>query len=198
MAINQVYRNPSPYRSAREGLLKVLASIVNPQQLVAMANLAEATPDGAFVEVGVYHGGSAYHLYEVAVKQSRELHLFDTFTGTPYFTEGLDKHKIDEEFADRDAPKHISHLMPLATLHVGIYPDTHPNDLAPIAFIHCDCDQYLSYCAVIQHLWPLVVSNGILLFDDYPYLDGAKKAVEENFSVNELRQCLGRYYVVKH
>jgi hypothetical protein len=46
-------------------------------------------------------------------------------------------------------------------------------------------------------MWPLVVSGGILLFDDYPYLAGAKKAVEENFSIDELKTCAQRYYVVK-
>lgn len=175
----------------------MLASIIAPYQLDAMMDLAEGTPPGAFVEVGVYHGGSAYRLYEVALRQQRELHLFDTFTGTPVFTEGLDKHKIDDEFADPYAEKAIRYLMPLAQLHVGIYPETHPDDLGPIAFIHCDCDQYLSYMAVISRLWPLVVADGAMLFDDYPYLGGAQRAVDENFPAPSLRRCAGRYYVVK-
>jgi O-methyltransferase len=136
-------------------------------------------------------------LYELALRQGRELHLFDTFTGTPFFTEGLDKHKIDAEFADEDAPKRIRRVMPMAHLYVGIYPDTHPIGLQNLAFIHCDCDQYLSYRAVIDELWPLVVRGGIMLFDDYPYLNGAKKAVEESFAKNMLQKAGERFYVIK-
>src|ERR1700730_12780250 len=153
----------------------MLESIVSLPQLAAMRSLCQTVPKGSFVEVGVFHGGSAYELYKVALQQGRELHLFDTFTGTPFYTEGLDRHRIDSEFADTSAPDHIREMMPEAKLHIGIYPETHPEDLADIAFIHCDCDQYLSYRAVIDKLWPLVVRHGVMLFDDYPYLAGAKK-----------------------
>lgn len=175
----------------------MLESIVSLPQLAAMKSLAQTAPSGCFVEVGVFHGGSAYQLYEVALQQGRDLHLFDTFTGTPFFTEGLDKHRIDAEFADKSAPAHIRDMMPLAQLHIGIYPETHPEDLAEIAFVHCDCDQYLSYRAVIDTMWPLMVRHGIMLFDDYPYLAGAKRAVEETFRVNQLSRCGQRYYVTK-
>src|SRR5258708_32100608 len=175
----------------------MLESIVSLPQLAAMKSLAQTVPLGCFVEVGVFHGGSAYRLYEVALQQGRDLHLFDTFTGTRFFTDGLDRHQIDREFADPNAPAHIRDMMPLAKLHIGIYPDTHPKDLHDIAFVHCDCDQYLSYRAVINRLYPLMVPDGIMLFDDYPYLAGAKKAVEESFAINRLSKCGQRYYVTK-
>jgi len=163
-----------------------------------MCALAETVPPGAFAEIGVFHGGSAWQLYQVTTKQNRELHLFDTFTGTPFHVPGLDRHKIDKEFADIDAPSRIRQLMPTAKLHIGIYPDTHPADMPNVAFIHCDCDQYDSYRAVIDLMWArCAVPGAIMLFDDYPYLAGAKKAVEESFSLVELHQCATRYYVIK-
>ena len=174
-----------------------LPSIVGRSNLIAMRHLAETAPEGCFCEVGVFHGGSAWELYQVTSLQGRELHLFDTFRGTPVHTPGLDKHKIDDEFADEQAPKRIADVMPLAHLHIGVYPDTHPKDLKEIAFIHCDCDQYVSYRAVIDIMWPLVVSNGMMLFDDYPYLGGAKKAVEESFVLSDLHKCGEHFYVVK-
>jgi hypothetical protein len=174
-----------------------IVSIVAKPNLEAMAILASQMPEGDFVEVGVFHGGSAYYLYEVAMMQGRELHLFDTFSGTPVFTEGLDHHKIGAEFADGDAPARIRSLMPMAHLHIGVYPDTHPEGLGRLAFVHCDCDQYISYCAVIGRMWSLLVPGGAILFDDYPYLAGAKRAVEEHFAVERLKKCAGRYYVVK-
>lgn len=175
----------------------MLPSIVAPAQLVANARLAASAPPGDFAEVGVFHGGSAEMLYRVARVQKRGLHLFDTFTGTPCSILGLDKHQVDAEFAAPEAEARIRAQLPEAKLYVGIYPETHPAALPPLAFVHCDCDQYASYIAVIDHMWPLVVPGGILLFDDYPYLGGAKQAVEERFAKADLRLCLQRYFVVK-
>lgn len=172
-------------------------SIIAQGQIEAMKTLARTTPPGDFAEVGVFHGGSAYHLYEVALRSGRELHLFDTFTGTPYHTPGLDHHKIDAEFAAAEAPERIRKLMPTAHLHIGIYPSTHPEGLKDLAFVHCDCDQYLSVKAVIDHMWPLVVPGGIMIFDDYPYLEGARKAVDDAFGATELKKCAARFYMQK-
>lgn len=178
-------------------MLDLLPSIVAPSQLVANTRLASTTPPGAFAEVGVYRGGSAALLYQVAQMQRRSLYLFDTFTGTPYSIDGLDKHKVDAEFAAPGAEAQIRAQLPDAKLYVGIYPDTHPIAMPPLAFVHCDCDQYDSYIAVIERMWPLVVPGGILLFDDYPYLAGAKRAVEEHFAIADLKLCHQRYFVVK-
>jgi len=177
--------------------MRLLPSIIAPAQLNAMSALAYRAPPGAIVEVGVFGGGSAEVLYSVALEQNRELHLFDTFTGTPNYTEGLDRHRVNEEFVSPGAKDRISAILPLAHLHVGVYPETHPKDMLPVAFIHCDCDQYLSYRAVIDHMWPHVVPGGMMLFDDYPYLAGAKRAVEETWALAELKLCFQRYYVVK-
>lgn len=174
-----------------------LPSIIHHYQLEQLVKLAESAPPGHFVEVGVYMGGSASLLYEVAQRQGRELHLFDTFTGTPVSIEGLDKHLVDKEFAAETTPDLIRAFLPDAHLHIGVYPETHPAELAGVAFVHCDCDQYQSYRAVIDNLWPLMVPGGIMIFDDYPYLLGAKKAVEESFPTNALQLCGQRYFVVK-
>jgi O-methyltransferase len=175
----------------------VIESAVSPENRKLLVELAATAPPGCFVEVGVYKGGSAYDLYQVAQKQGRKLHLFDSFRGMPVFTNGLDAFKIGTFMVDRDTPSKLKLLMPEAELHQGIYPHTHPNDLTEIAFIHCDCDQYLSYKAVIEHMWPLVVPGGMMLFDDYPYLGGAKKAVEEAFSQDELIKNGEHFYVKK-
>jgi O-methyltransferase len=174
----------------------VLTTIVAPSQLMYMRELALTAPPGAIAEIGVFRGGSAYVLYGVALQQGRELHLFDTFTGTPV-ARACDKHKVDGEFAAPETPDNIRKLLPAAHLHIGMYPQTHPEDLRDVAFVHCDCDQYDSYVAVINYMWPIMVPGGILLFDDYPYLEGAKLAVEEYFPQEALRLCGQRYYVVK-
>ena len=173
-----------------------LRTIVPQPCIDAMKRLALTSPAGAFAEVGVYQGGSAAELYTIAQAQHRELHLFDTFRGMPVSISGLDYHKRGE-FADVNLPT-IMFNLPEAKFHVGIFPQTLPQNMPPLAFIHCDCDQYESYKAVIAHLWPLLVPGGRLLFDDYPYLLGAKKAVEETFDQASLLDSgSGRYYVEK-
>jgi len=172
-------------------------SIVSESNLKLMCSLLEMLPDGDVVEVGVYHGGSAEWLYKSCIIQNRTLHLFDTFSGTPFWDEELDHHKPGPEFADEEAPAKIRRIMPLAKIYIGEYPKTHPQGLNNLAFVHCDCDQYQSYRSVIDILWPLVVPGGILLFDDYPYLMGAKKAVEESFDIKDLCKCGTRFYVKK-
>ena len=174
-----------------------LVSIVGQLQIQAMLQLAINAPPGDFAEIGVFHGGTAFYLYNLCMTQNRDIHLFDTFQGTPYHVEGLDKHKVDDEFAAPEAPKRIRTIMPLSKLHIGVYPDTHPEGLRDIAFVHCDCDQYESYVAVIDRFWPILVPDGMILFDDYPYLAGAKKAVEERFAPSALKPCGARFYVRK-
>ncbi len=175
-------------------------SIISANNLNAMVQLALKVPEGDFVEVGVYQGGSAWKLYEVAIAQGRRLHLFDSFCGTPVFTEGLDHHTLGHEefYAPDGTIERIEKEMPLAHIYPGTFPYTMPEaGLGNLAFVHVDCDQYESYKACIAHLWPQVVVGGIMLFDDYPYLAGAKKAVDEAFAPHELKLAEARYYVVK-
>ncbi len=87
--------------------------------------------------------------------------------------------------------------MPNAVLHIGVYPSTHPPTLKNLAFVHCDCDQYESIKSVITRMYPLLVERGIMLFDDYPYLTGARMAVDEFFFRGQLQKLGERYYVVK-
>ena len=172
-------------------------SEVSPANLEIMVLLAQSAPPGDFVEIGVYAGGSAYHLYEVAQLQDRTLHLFDTFNGMPVYTEGLDVFRLGTFKPDRHTDIRLQAMMPRAKFYIGLYPETHPSDLPPVAFIHCDCDQYISYRSVIDTMWPLVVPGGIMLFDDYPYLPGAKRAVEETFGQSELLKAGEHFYVIK-
>ena len=58
-------------------------SLLSPEQLEDLAQLARSAPAGAFVEVGVYRGGSARVLCDIAQEQGRTLYLFDTFAGHP-------------------------------------------------------------------------------------------------------------------
>lgn len=156
-------------------------SEVCPQLRNSLMGFASRTPAGPFVEVGVYRGGTAWNLAIVARAQKRKLHLYDTFSGTPYESpEHGDKHKTGD-FSDTSV-EFVQKLIPDAILHPGIFPATYmENPIKGIAFAHIDCDQYLSVKACCEFLWPNVVSGGIMIFDDYIALKGCIKAVDEFF-----------------
>lgn len=144
--------------------------------LDSICEIASECPPGCFVEFGVYKGGSAWHLSRVAERQGRELHLYDTFTGIPY-REDFDPHKVGD-FGDTTYEA-VCAAVPYARVHRGIFPDTLV-PMPPIAFAHVDADQYQSIKAAIEVLGPLMVKGGAMVFDDYPWLPGAVKALEES------------------
>src|SRR4051812_16060221 len=87
----------------------------------AMLELAAGTPDGCFVEVGVYEGGSALVLSGLVAERGSQQYLFDTF----------------------DDPKSMSlvkHYLPRASIHAGKFPDTLPEPMPPIAFCLYDAN----------------------------------------------------------
>jgi len=151
-------------------------SLIAEQNLRDMLNVAGQTPAGAFIEVGVYQGGSAYLLSLVAQDQRRQLHLFDTFEGMPESSE-VDKHQVGD-FSDTSLEQ-VKAIIPDAFFHVGMFPYTLPVNLGRIAFAHIDCDQYESIRAACLLLPSRMVTGGVMYFDDYGCLEGATKAVDE-------------------
>lgn len=175
----------------------MIQSAVSEENRKLLVELARSAPPGPIVEVGVWKGGSAFDLYQLCQEQDRRLLLFDSFRGMPVYTAGVDAFRLGTFMVDRNTPNEIKAVMPEAEIFIGLYPSTHPAELRDVAFIHCDCDQYLSYKAVIEHMWPLVVDGGMMLFDDYPYLGGAQKAVDEAFSPDELHKHGEHFFVMK-
>jgi O-methyltransferase len=172
-----------------------IISLLSANQIDDLVNLATSAPPGAFAEVGVYKGGSAWFLAEVARKQQRNLHLFDTFTGIPE-QDSLDYPIKLGDFADTSFEA-VQKFIPDAIFHVGMFPDTLPSDLEPLAFVHVDCDQYHTCREVIRLLVPLLVPNGIMLFDDYKLTTGVTRAVDESFGRNWQLTGNGKPYVRK-
>lgn len=152
-------------------------SLVSDNAIGHLCRLARGSPPGCLVEVGVYRGGTAWHLAAVAREQGRKLHLYDTFTGIPV-KHGIDRHQIGD-FNDVRLQA-VMEAIPDAHFHVGV---VSRETEAPrgVAFVHVDCDQYESYRAVIERFWPEVVEGGAMLFDDYGHCDGARAAVDESF-----------------
>lgn len=161
-------------------------SLVPPAQIQAMletaAQATAATPGGAFAELGVYKGGTAWHLKKLARKDGRALWLFDTFTGIPHADPSVDHHKVGD-FGDTSIER-VRAAIPEAEYVVGIFPESiGDRELPRFAFVHVDADQYASVRAACEVFGPLMLPGGVMWFDDYGIATtpGATKAVNECF-----------------
>lgn len=146
-----------------------------------LEKLASTAPSGGcFVEVGVYKGGTAWHLAKVARQQSRQLYLYDTFEGIPFRNEEKgDAHKVGD-FRETSLEQ-VQAAIPDAICVKGVFPASIV-EMPPVAFAHVDCDQYQSVKDCIAELFfQRMMPGGIMVFDDYKCLAGATRAVEEAF-----------------
>lgn len=155
----------------------MIKSLVNEEVIRSLIECARLTPRGAFVEVGVYQGGTAQYLSALAEQQGRKIYLYDTFNGIPY--QGVnDAHRIGE-LADTSL-EYVQEHIPYAFVIPGVFPMS-AVEMGPIAFVHLDCDQSQAYRESIDYLMPRMVKGGRMWFDDSPCLDGPRLVVESIF-----------------
>ena len=178
--------------------------------LDAIDHLHVTEVDGAFVECGVWRGGSAMAaaLRLLAGGDRRDLWLYDTYQGmtdpTDADVRARDGLSAEEHFAGARAARPSSRSdwfwaeaslddvrTNLATTGYpqerlrfvqGPVEDTIP-ERAPdrIALLRLDTDWYESTKHELVHLFPRLQSGGILIVDDYHYWRGSRKAVDEYF-----------------
>lgn len=165
-------------------------SLVHPDTIAAMIEVASHCPPGSLVEVGVYKGGTAWHLDKLAIEQNRACFLYDTFTGIPFSTP-IDRH-VPGDFSDTDYEA-VCRAMTCAVVIKGIFPES-AVPMGKVAFAHLDCDQYQSIIESCRYLEPLMVPGGVIWFDDSPVLEGAEKAVRELYE-GRIQEINGKHFV---
>lgn len=167
---------------------------------------------GAFVECGVWRGGSIMaamlRLLQLGVTD-RDFYLYDTFEG---MTEPTDKDTSDysapalkvwqqakdkqelawdgffnkEIFNEESVRQRLIETgYPSKRLHFvrGRVEDTIPGVLPDqIAVLRLDTDWYHSTMHEMQHLYPRLQSCGVLIVDDYGHWKGCRQAIEEYFA----------------
>lgn len=162
-------------------------SLISPEAIGLMLSAARSTPPGAFVEVGVYRGGSAWHLAKLAAEQGRLCVLCDTFEGIP-LQGPRDKHKVGD-FADTSLEA-VRAAIPFPAVFVpGVFPwsmrswETQDG----IAFVHLDCDQEETHRLALAWAWPRLVEGGVVWCDDAHFLPAAGLAVHEFANARGIR-----------
>jgi len=168
--------------------------------------------EGDFVECGVWKGGSILTMIETLKKNKsydRSLYLYDTF-------EGMSEPTVhDKDFTGEDAANLLSEnkkstenamwaYAPFDFVKNVIYNKGYPDDKikmtvgkvedtipgvlpGKIALLRLDTDFYESTRHELEYLFPLLVTGGILIIDDYGCWQGARKAVDEYFEKNKTK-----------
>jgi O-methyltransferase len=158
---------------------------------------------GAVVECGVWRGGSMHAVARTLDRlgdYSRDLYLYDTFEGMTEPTEKdrrvdgqpaaailatSDKQRsstwayasledVQAGFADVPYPSERVHFIK------GRIEDTVPAEVPDeIAILRLDTDWYESTAHEFEHLYPRLVSGGVLIIDDYGFWQGSRQATHE-------------------
>ena len=166
---------------------------------------ATANVKGDVAELGTGTGrGTAYIVSTMsALSLDKKYHAFDTFEGFPSIhendLEGLSEYRKKISVVGHYSGysgKHIENIIRRAQLEKASVPysmisgdvsETIPN-LAKnqkYSFVFIDLDLYEGYKAALEGLYDRVAEGGIILFDEYQYVDewpGAKRAVDEFLS----------------
>jgi hypothetical protein len=159
---------------------------------------------GDIAECGVWRGGSMMVAAATLLSlgdTSRSLYLYDTYEG---MSEPSEKDKsfdgvLAGDKLKQSAPQSgywcyasiedvraniLSTGYPQEKIHLikGKVEETIPQTMPPdLAILRLDTDWYESTLHELNHLYPLLHENGILIIDDYGYWQGARKAVDEYF-----------------
>lgn len=177
-----------------------LASLIDGVEHV----LAAGVP-GAFVECGVWRGGSMMAVALTLLRNGaddRDLYLFDTFAGMTEPTaedvdSAYDGYSLRRMFQRRTnwsgvpasevAAAMASTGYPMERVHLveGPVEETLPSAAPdPIALLWLDTDWYRSTQHEMEHLYPRLTAGGVLVLDDYGHYEGARRAVDEYFAAH--------------
>jgi len=176
---------------------------------------------GALVECGVFKGASLSRFAcfrELLDGQApREIVGFDTFGSFPQTDFEADKAKVQKFVsAAGDQSIAVEQLMGVLAhkrcddrveLVAGNICETVPAFVRSrpdfeIALLNLDTDIYEPAVVILEHLYPRIVSGGLLVLDDYGVFPGETKAVDDYFQGTgiEIRRfpfCATPCYIVK-
>jgi O-methyltransferase len=199
------------YPDFDEKILEIMRAVMpytmtSPERVAALCqavrHIEANNVSGAFVECGVYRGGSSMAA-AMSFTKPRDLYLYDTFEGmsapsTNDWHVGSKRSAADLLSAN-DKSARVWCYSSLEEVRSNMNKTGYPHDLvhciqgrveetiprsAPdeIALLRLDTDWYESTKHELEHLYPRLSPGGILIIDDYGCWAGARKAVDEYFA----------------
>lgn len=161
---------------------------------------------GAFVECGVWRGGVCMLIANTLMAKGmrdRDIYMYDTYAGMPEPTPmdiSVKGQNARGEWEDSQRDDHnewcyaplemvqknitsTGYDMTKVRFVKGKVQDTIPQTLPDkIALLRLDTDWYESTYHELTHLYPRLVSGGVIIFDDAYYWHGQRHAMEKYFS----------------
>lgn len=168
---------------------------------------------GDIVECGVWKGGSMMLTSLILLKSNeinRKLYLYDTYEGmskpVDHDVRAFDNLKAQSEW---NKEKFMHFYVPLEEVKQNLYSTGYPKENLifikgkventipgtipyKISILRLDTDWYESTYHELNHLFPLLSENGILIIDDYGCWKGAKKATDKYIKENKIKILLNR------
>lgn len=167
--------------------------------------LEEENISGIFIEAGCALGGSAI-VIGAAKSPSRKFYVYDVFDEIPPPSDkdGVDVHQRYSEITSgksrgingKEYYGYIDNLIDRVTqtfndfglpvndneiyLVKGLFQDTIKPE-QKVAFAHIDGDWYESVKVCLERIEPYLVTDGVIVIDDYSSWSGCRKAVDEYF-----------------
>lgn len=186
-----------------------LWALINATKYIALNNIP-----GAFVECGVYKGGSAVVIARTLNRYKildRKIYLYDTYEGMTAAQE-IDKkistnisaiHYLNSSSKEDNVWAYASFESVTKVIDSLDYPKSNfiqiKGDVSEtllkvlptsIALLRLDTDWYESTIVELEILYPLVVKNGIIIIDDYGHWSGAKSAVDDYLVLNKINPLM--------
>jgi hypothetical protein len=141
-----------------------------------------ASVDGAFVECGTGRGFMASAICEYLTWSNRPFYLYDTFEPTSLDRTGARTDEISDYYATSlEEVRENFAQWPSVRLVVGELPRTLTSDPDRVAFLHIDLNHALPEQAVVRHFWPKLTMGGVLVYDDYGFVEheASRRAADE-------------------
>lgn len=176
--------------------------------VIACKYVVHSKVQGDFVEAGVWRGGSSIVAKKFLVGE-KSFYLYDTYkgmtepsihdyrVGSKSSAETLSRWKqLDKKshndwvYASLNEVKNNFNQFKLLDNNLvfveGDVRETLTLENVPkkICVLRLDTDFYDSTLIELQVLWPLLSPGGVLILDDYGHWDGARRAVDEYFELN--------------
>jgi hypothetical protein len=138
------------------------ATVYSEKSQILQHALQQVQNDRLFLEFGVQSGTT---INFIAERHRGLVHGFDSFEGLP---EDWIAHRRKGAYTTHGR---IPEVRSNVRLHVGLFEQTLP-DFArehnePVAFMHVDCDLYLSTKTIFKFLGDRIVSGTVIVFDEY-------------------------------
>ena len=153
---------------------------------------------GDILEVGVWRGGTGMILAEAILfnKLDAKLYLCDTFCGVvnasnrdPFYRGGEFSDTSEDDVRNLFSSRQD---MNFVSIHKGVFPEETGALLEGRFFrlVHIDVDVYISAKNIFEWVWKRLSIGGVIIFDDYGFVDCAGITNFVNEEIRHREDCI--------